>query len=73
MSNEKKKVVTNINNININTKFLNRTARYEIDKKGPAPTLKDKNNSMKLSYNLVPANKMPTLKMVMNQARKNRG
>lgn len=71
MSNEKKKVVTNINNINTNS--LNRTARYEIDKKGPAPTLKNKDNSMKLSYNLVPANKMPTLKMVMNNARRKRG
>ncbi len=67
MSNEKKKVVTNINNINTNS--LNRTARYEIDKKGPAPTLKNKDNGMKLSYNLPSAEEMPSLEKVLTNAR----
>ena len=71
MSNEKKKVVTNINNIN--TKSLNRTARYEVDKKGPAPTLRKIEKELTSSYNLVPAEKMPSLKMVLTNARKKRG
>lgn len=71
MSNEKKKIVTNINNIN--TKPLNRTARYEIDKKGPVPTLRKIEKESITSYNLVPAEKMPSLKMVLTNARKKRG
>lgn len=70
MSNEKKKVVTNLD---FNIKLLNRNGRYETYKKDVTPTLKNKDNSMKLSYNLLPANKMPTLKMVMNNARRKRG
>ena len=67
MSNEKKKAVTNIN-----IKSLNRTARYEIDKKGPTPTLRKLKNKSTSSYNLVPAEKMPSLKMVLHKARNNK-
>ena len=56
MSNEKKKIVTNINNIN--TQPLNRTARYEIDKKGPAPTLRKIKKESTTSYNLLSAEEM---------------
>lgn len=70
MSNEKKKVVTNLD---FNIKLLNRNGRYETYKKDVTPTLKNKDNGMKLSYNLLPANKMPTLKMVMYNARRKRG
>ena len=52
---KKKKIVT-INNIN--TKFLNRTARYEIDKKGPAPTLRKIEKESTSSYNLLSAEEM---------------
>ena len=49
------KIVT-INNIN--TKFLNRNARYEIDKKGPAPTLRKMGKESTSSYNLLSAEEM---------------
>ena len=68
--NKDNKVVTNLE---INIKSLKRSSRYEIDKKGPAPTLKSREQKITTSYNLVAPEKMPTLKMVMKQARKKRG
>lgn len=53
---KKKKIVTDINNIN--TKSLNRTARYEIDKKGPVPTLRKIEKESTTSYNLLSAEEM---------------
>lgn len=51
-----KKIVTNINNIN--PKPLNRFARYEIDKKVPAPTLRKIEKESTTSYNLLSADEM---------------
>ena len=73
MSNEKKKKI--VNNLNIGSgNTLKRVGRnYTTIKKTPTPTLKNKKDKFTTSYNLVPAEKMPSLKMVLTNARKKRG